>query len=273
MGCTALRSSMLRSPPMKALACVALLGSVCACSSDASESSGTRGGGQAGTGGGMMSDTGGTGTGTGGTAAGGTGGSATGGAGGTATGGIATGGTGGTAAGGTGGSSAGGGAAGGAHAEFRSCTASTECVVVPETCCGSCGVAARGDAIALRQEHVAHYRQAACEYFPPCLPCADDPDPTLVATCAAGLCEVVDLLEHDVTLCSDPADCRVRAQACCECGADTGPSSLIALRTDAEATYQQLVCPADTFCAECASVYPDEATAVCSGEGRCRVEW
>lgn len=175
---------------------------------------------------------------------------------------------------GDGGSATGGMNGGGsAHPELRGCTVSTDCVVVPETCCGQCGVAARDDAIALREENRAEYRDLVCEDAPPCLPCAGDPDPTLVATCVAGLCEVVDLLEQEVTACSVNDDCRLRAQACCECGAGTGPGGLIALRSDAVPAYQALVCPPDGGCAGCVPLYPDEAEAVCSAEGRCQVAW
>jgi hypothetical protein len=85
---------------------------------------------------------------------------------------------------------------------------------------------------------------------------------------------VVDLHEHASARCETSADCRVRTRSCCECGGDTSAAGLVAIHVDGNGAYQDLACDAGalTPCPECAPVYPDEASATCSG-GRCEVLW
>jgi hypothetical protein len=164
--------------------------------------------------------------------------------------------------GGTGGSGAAGGAGG---ASYSDCTRSSECVVVPASCCGSCGAAARGDAIGLNRDRVAAYSSSVCG-GDGCPACYQAPDPTLVAPCRAGTCAVVDLREHSSTECTADAECHVRTSSCCECGGDM--NALVAV-SDASA-YGALVCDPDQACGECAPIYPPEVTARCA-DGVCTV--
>jgi hypothetical protein len=162
---------------------------------------------------------------------------------------------------------------GGLPADLQACDGNEQCVVVPESCCGTCGAATPGDAIGVNVTQAGAYRALACEGHAGCPACYVDQDPTLVGTCAAGRCAVVDLEEHAVTACAADEDCRLRTRDCCECGGDATVTGLIAIRADAEAAYVALVCNADTACAECAPIYPDEASAVCTSAGHCAVQW
>lgn len=156
--------------------------------------------------------------------------------------------------------------------ELRACTEDDECTVVPESCCGSCGAATRGDAIGVHRDRASAYSGMACSGSVGCPACYMQQDPTLIATCREGQCTVVDLQQHEVTECTGASECRLRTRDCCECGGDSSRGGLIAVRTDAEATYTSLVCAEGAPCPECAPSYPQEAEAICSS-GRCEVQW
>ena len=97
-------------------------------------------------------------------------------------------------------------------------------------------------------------------------------DPTLIATCNAGVCEVVDLQAHSVTECGDPNDCRLRTHDCCECGGDQSMEGLIAINRSGESDFSALVCDSQMGCALCQPLPPANAIADCD-MGRCRVVW
>jgi hypothetical protein len=102
-----------------------------------------------------------------------------------------------------------------------------------------------------------------------CPGCFQPQDPTLLATCEAGKCVVVDLLTHPSTSCGEASHCRVRTDACCECGGPMDPEHLIAVSTVASAAYDPLVCDPGTACAGCAPVYPP-VTLDCV-DGHCQI--
>ncbi|MFW5921170.1 MAG: hypothetical protein ACOCUS_04965 [Polyangiales bacterium] len=154
----------------------------------------------------------------------------------------------------------------------RACEVPSDCIVVPESCCGSCGAATRGDAIALAADRADDYRTSVCEGMG-CPACFMQQDPTLLATCNAGVCEVVDLHEHPSAACDSDDECRVRTRDCCECGGDTSRAGLVAIRADGEGDFTSVVCDPMIGCPECAPVYPEEASAVCNPDGYCEVEW
>jgi hypothetical protein len=183
-------------------------------------------------------------------------GGTTGGSSGSAGSGAATGGVGGT-----------GGSAG--TNQWGACSLTSECVVRPASCCGSCGAATRRDAIAIHRANADGYTLAMCQDTG-CPACDAPQDPTLIGHCENGACQVVDLLAQPLTECSADVDCRVRTASCCECGGNTALEALIAIRADSEAEYRQLACDPGTDCGKCAVIYPEGAVAVCM-DGRCTV--
>lgn len=186
-----------------------------------------------------------------------------------ALGGIGSGGS--WASGGTGasgGAGAGGGGAGVGGA-WGACTMTSECVVRPQSCCGACGAAIRGDAIAIRVDEQTAYAQTYCSDAS-CPECFTPQDPTLLATCLAGRCSVADLLALPLTECRSNQDCKLRTTSCCECGGVIDTDSIIAIRIDAEADYVRLVCDPVQFCPSCVTPLPWGANPECVG-GRCTV--
>jgi hypothetical protein len=160
-----------------------------------------------------------------------------------------------------------GGGAGSGNGSYSECVENSDCTVAPASCCGSCGAATRSDSVGLNRARSDEYRASVCG-DDGCPACFQTPDPTLVPTCAEGICRIVDLQAHLSTSCVADADCRVRTQSCCECGGDTSPGTLVAISD--EGSYSSLVCDPDQACGECAPVYPSEATARCTG-GYCSV--
>lgn len=156
------------------------------------------------------------------------------------------------------------------NAALYACQRNPDCVVVPESCCGTCGAPTRGDAVALNADKQAAFRRGACGNGAGCPACAPlFVDPTLVATCQKARCELVDLHEHPMTACTKDADCRIRVADCCECGGDTSMGRLIGLNVTAEADYTALVCSPSQSCLECAPLYPPEVTVTCNAAGFC----
>jgi hypothetical protein len=84
-------------------------------------------------------------------------------------------------------------------------------------------------------------------------------------------CEAIDLRAHPVSACTDDSECRLRVPDCCECGADTSFERLVAVRADASATLEPLLCDPGTGCTECAPVYPSSVEAYCAPDGHCAV--
>jgi len=183
----------------------------------------------------------------------------------------ATAGTGGGGAGGT--HSQGGQGQGGSLAGFTDCTTSSQCIVIPASCCGSCGAATRDDAVAVNAAEGSAYLDLVCAGVAGCPGCYMMQDPTLVATCDEGTCVVVDLHEHPSAACDSHDDCRIRTHDCCECGGDVTEESLIAINQSSEASFAALVCDAGTGCPECLPVYPAGAVAQCHPDGYCEVVW
>ncbi len=189
-----------------------------------------------------------------------------------------TGGAGGSGSGGSGagGSGAGGSGAGGSGGSAgvgelpTSCVVPSDCVVVPASCCGACGAPARGDAVAVNAKQAPAYRQQLCSETA-CPGCDMPRDPTLVATCSAGNCELIDLLQHPSTACERNEDCVLRTNQCCNCGGAQDIEHLIAVNV--MSSYPSLVCDPDEACDPCVDTPPDRAHAYCGADGHCIAEW
>lgn len=147
--------------------------------------------------------------------------------------------------------------------EPRSCAQPSECVIVSVGCCTVCGTPTSSDVTAIRRDALPARRERCKDVG--CPACAESPNPSLIATCDAGRCEVVDLQQVPaVSACLEDDDCRVRATACCECGADTSPYALIAIAVEGEAALTSFVCDRPSqACPECAPIYPDAVSASC----------
>jgi hypothetical protein len=120
----------------------------------------------------------------------------------------------------------------------------------------------------VRKDRAAAIAHRACGDNFGCPACAGVPDPTLLATCDAGQCKLIDLQTHPSTACKDSTQCRLRTNQCCECGGPVDYEHLIAV----SGNYAELVCGPLEDCAECAPEPPRDAEAVCV-DGHCQAVW
>lgn len=160
------------------------------------------------------------------------------------------------------------GGSGGVSPELTSCSVNSDCLISPASCCGSCGAATRGDAIALNKNQVTHYSEQVCEGGG-CPACYSPQDPMLIATCDAGQCKVVDLLQHPATACQTAADCRLRTNTCCECTGPIDYDQLLSIAIGGDAELAKLICDPVTPCDDCDRLYPPLALECASGH--CRI--
>lgn len=173
---------------------------------------------------------------------------------------------------GKGGSSDGGGQVGGSGGGGSSgvsatpCQRNSECIVRAISCCGRCGAATRGDAMAIHVKDAAAYQTEHCSTMD-CPACDQPSDPTLLAVCD-GVCKLVDLLTSNVTVCAGAGDCRIRSRSCCECGAEMTESNLLSIREDQNAEFESMVCDPMQGCDGCVPSYPGYAQSKCE-DGHC----
>lgn len=123
------------------------------------------------------------------------------------------------------------------------CDVPTDCVVQPRTCCGQCGAAVPGNAVAVSARWLEARRAAGlptCEGGTGCPECYEETSPALVATCRDHRCRLVDLGRSPITACETDADCALTHSGCCDCGSP-GP---IAVRRGRERAYRRLICGA-----------------------------
>jgi hypothetical protein len=153
---------------------------------------------------------------------------------------------------------------------LRACQVPSDCVIVETTCC-PCGQPEPTGVTAVRIAQHQVFNEQLCPPPVACPPVYCPPEaPRFVPTCNSGTCAVIDLFEQDAIECDAPADCHVRAAACCECNALTGRGNLVAVSD--EAAFASLVCDPNQACDECAAVYPSEVTATCSASGLCELQ-
>ncbi len=239
--------------------------------------------------------------------------------GGSGTGGSGTGGTGGMTAGSSGTDSGGVGATGGSGAQtggqsgasgqaatggvggssgtglsddYFACDATSECELLPRTCCGVCMPTVE-DVFAVQRTLVndADLRMhrgcgsaeqgVDCQAYFAANPCEEQQlsDP-FIATCQASRCSALDIREAEFNGCSQDADCTLRIRRgarpgdsfCCPCALpNPGPYDVVAIHKDAEAAFKALVCDdPDQVCAACVPSFPEAASAKCVND-RCEV--
>lgn len=73
------------------------------------------------------------------------------------------------------------------------CSAPSDCVLTHATCCGACGSAQRGDAMAVRPERLTGLHPGCDPLTATCPACDAPDDPDLTATCSERRCAVLDL--------------------------------------------------------------------------------
>lgn len=153
------------------------------------------------------------------------------------------------------------------------CSVSSECIVVPASCCGECDLASRGDAVAINKRFSASHRAEACVGVEGTCPspgwegCYADPVHELLATCEAGRCKLVDLRTNAASECMSDDDCVLRSNKCCPC--EGSGWDWVAVNRCSH--IEPIVCDPGSGCTGCAPVAPSGVYALCSS-GRCYVQ-
>lgn len=148
------------------------------------------------------------------------------------------------------------------------CDVPSQCLLRPESCCGSCGAATPDDMIAIPLADQAAYVDMVCGGGTiGCPECAARQDPYLLATCRDRRCTAIDLHVDPLTECASASDCTLAPLQCCACGL-LGMDQVVAFNP-AHGSIGALVCDPDADCPPCV---PDfgSITATCEA-GRCVV--
>ena len=151
--------------------------------------------------------------------------------------------------------------------DWAACRVPSDCVIVSNGCCDTCGMPTLADVDAVNKSFLAEHYDAVCGVpNPMCPECVTMLNPELIATCRDGFCLALDVGADEITACTSSEDCVIRTPECCECGADMTLGVLIAIRSDSRSDLEELVCDPDVDCAMCAPVYPDNVEAVCDDD-------
>lgn len=166
------------------------------------------------------------------------------------------------------GGSGGNGGNGGGADTFTACDGPGQCVLVGNSCCGTCGEEDLAGKKAVNGAQADAYFQSVCPDPTPCPACAAQPNPNLFAYCDNGTCRAADVRTHAVSACTSDADCTLRGGTeCCQPCMPTD-SELTAVNKTSDLS--SLVCAPDEACGLCLTQYPPDAAAICNA-GHCEV--
>ncbi|MCS6799920.1 MAG: hypothetical protein NZ898_15635 [Myxococcota bacterium] len=129
------------------------------------------------------------------------------------------------------------------------CSGPSECVLLPRTCCGRCGLPTPGDMIALHRSQADAYQREVCDGVA-CPECAGTPDPYLIATCREGRCVALDLRDEPITSCSRHDECVVATNRCCGCPNEH--SNNVLAYNPSRGSLHAFLCDGDVACRPCA---------------------
>jgi len=159
-------------------------------------------------------------------------------------------------------------------AEMDSCREPSDCVVVGASCCGPCEPVTIDGLAAINVGFLSAYTEslcgdAVCDGCPPPIPSTATRQ-NFGTTCESGRCVVFDVREHELSACTDDADCMLRTNMdCCEGCTTVAPTAV-----NASADIVAVVCgDAPVSCVTCAPVLPANAVAICESTGHCGVAY
>lgn len=151
---------------------------------------------------------------------------------------------------------------------FFECTFNDECIVRARECCDVCSEQNPVNSVAINASQAQAYAMAACgERGLECPACETPATPTIIPTCNAGTCEIVDIQAEPTTECSEPEDCILRTNTCCEC-TDVSIESVVAVNVNSAQDIPGWRCGDQVACDDCVPTY-EGWVADCSPDGRC----
>lgn len=157
---------------------------------------------------------------------------------------------------------------------YDDCGVTSDCTLVRNACCPSCGMPVASDFTSVAVDHRDLYlMDVGCTGEPPpCPDCPSAPNPHLAATCdMTGLraaCTVVDFETEPFAACTTDDDCVLAKPDCCACG-EVAIHETIAVRGDAN--LDAVLCDSlEAACPPCVPFFDPGAMAQCEA-GRCVV--
>jgi hypothetical protein len=94
------------------------------------------------------------------------------------------------------------------------CEDGSECMLIPRTCCGTCGAATAKDVRAVNTDWFETGARSECA-GQSCPDCHDSNAHQLVAVCEKKTCKVLKLDELPLTRCKRDDECATRPVGCC----------------------------------------------------------
>ena len=148
------------------------------------------------------------------------------------------------------------------------CNTPLDCTLIPSRCCGACDEATLQNTVAVNLSHTGVVQsQPSCAAVD-CVTCDPPfPSPWLGATCRQSRCVAFDVRQTELTACTEPGDCRLRAGlGCCE-NCTASPENFVSINRTVNT--EPLLCGgAPILCDACTPAVPPGLSAVCDG-GRC----
>lgn len=163
---------------------------------------------------------------------------------------------------------------GGPGVDWWTCMVTSECTVMPASCCGSCGAAVPGDMVGVSVYSVDAQRAEACGTGPVACPgCFIQQSPALVATCTSAYrCEAFDIRTHPVSACASDAECILTTPSCCPDCSASSLDQVVAINASQRGVLSSLLCDDGMgACPPCEPTFPSHFVPYCGPDGHCAV--
>lgn len=154
----------------------------------------------------------------------------------------------------------------GAATNWKACTATSECAVVPKTCCGTCSEPALYEVTGVNVANASALHASLCTPQSNCPECLGAKNANLLAECRKHACEAFDVSTSWYAACKTEDDCTVQHTTCCSCA----PDDYVAVNK----TFSSYIEAVDPLCAQrgcTACPAPARYHAICSAGGFCRI--
>jgi hypothetical protein len=103
---------------------------------------------------------------------------------------------------------------------WSSCSTTSECAVVPNTCCGTCGPPALYEVTSVNAAKASAFHASLCNPQSNCPECVGIKNAHLLTECRKQSCEAFDVRTSSYAACKTDDDCTLQHTSCCSCEPD-----------------------------------------------------